>query len=59
MILAELNCEDATAPMEYEFPGKNLANFWLTAIGPNPGPPPPCGIENVLCKFKWQTSAPK
>lgn len=52
MILAELNYEDATAPIEYEFPGKNLANFSLTAMGPNPGPPPPCGIEKVLCKFK-------
>jgi hypothetical protein len=23
-----------------------------TPIGPIPGPPPPCGIENVLCRFK-------
>ena len=22
------------------------------------GPPPPCGIANVLCRFRWQTSAP-
>ena len=25
---------------------------------PCPGPPPPCGIANVLCRFRWQTSAP-
>ena len=29
-----------------------------TPIGPMPGPPPPCGIANVLCRFRWQTSAP-
>ena len=23
-----------------------------------PGPPPPCGIANVLCRLRWQTSAP-
>ncbi len=27
-------------------------------MGPIPGPPPPWGIQKVLCKFKWQTSAP-
>jgi len=25
---------------------------------PTPGPPPPWGMQNVLCRFKWQTSAP-
>ena len=29
-----------------------------TPIGPTPGPPPPCGMQNVLCKFRWHTSAP-
>merc|ERR1719487_516086 len=24
-----------------------------------PGPPPPCGMQNVLCMFRWQTSAPQ
>jgi hypothetical protein len=33
-------------------------NCGATQIGPTPGPPPPCGIANVLCKFRWQTSAP-
>src|SRR6187431_2231973 len=29
-----------------------------TPIGPMPGPPPPCGIQKVLCKFKCDTSPP-
>ncbi len=29
-----------------------------TAIGPEPGPPPPCGWENVLCRFTWTMSKP-
>jgi hypothetical protein len=27
-------------------------------IGPMPGPPPPCGMQKVLCRFMWLTSAP-
>jgi hypothetical protein len=23
-----------------------------------PGPPPPCGMQNVLWRLRWQTSAP-
>jgi hypothetical protein len=23
-----------------------------------PGPPPPCGMQKVLCRLRWQTSAP-
>src|SRR5665213_1674087 len=38
--------------------GKYGARCAATAIGPTPGPPPPCGMQNVLCRFKWQTSAP-
>lgn len=48
-----------TSEGEYLCPGKNFAKWALTPIGPNPGPPPPWGIAKVLCKFKWQTSAPK
>ena len=33
-------------------PGRNGARCDATAIGPMPGPPPPCGIANVLCRFK-------
>src|SRR5439155_632437 len=29
-----------------------------TQIGPIPGPPPPWGMQKVLCRFKWHTSAP-
>src|SRR5665213_187902 len=38
--------------------GKNETRCFATPIGPTPGPPPPCGMQNVLCRFKWQTSAP-
>src|SRR5262249_47671324 len=37
---------------------KILRNCALTATGPAPGPPPPWGVENVLCKFIWSTSTP-
>ena len=41
-----------------EWPGTNGAKCFLNPIEPTPGPPPPWGIENVLCKFKCPTSAP-
>ena len=28
------------------------------ATGPTPGPPPPCGMQNVLCRLRCETSAP-
>src|SRR5581483_9497125 len=31
----------------------------LTAIGPAPGPPPPCGVLNVLCRLMCMTSKPR
>src|SRR6478609_267996 len=40
------------------WPGRYGARCFATAIGPMPGPPPPCGMQNVLWRFKWQTSAP-
>ena len=39
-------------------PGRYGARCAATPIGPMPGPPPPCGMLNVLCRFRWQTSAP-
>ena len=33
------------------WPGKYNSKCFLQAIGPIPGPPPPCGIQNVLCKL--------
>lgn len=38
--------------------GKNGAKCFFTPIGPMPGPPPPCGMQNVLWRLRWQTSAP-
>ena len=31
--------------------GKNSAKCLPQAMGPIPGPPPPCGIQKVLCKL--------
>src|SRR5690606_29261595 len=39
-------------------PGRNGARCARTAIGPTPGPPPPCGMQNVLCRFRCDTSPP-
>ena len=32
-------------------PGRNGASSSVTQTGPEPGPPPPCGVENVLCRL--------
>src|SRR3954449_1521809 len=39
-------------------PGRNGARCGATATGPTPGPPPPCGMQNVLCRFRCDTSPP-
>src|SRR5678816_1961325 len=41
------------------WPGRNGARCALHATGPTPGPPPPCGMQNVLCRLRCETSAPK
>src|SRR5690348_4169714 len=38
--------------------GRYGARCSATATGPTPGPPPPCGMQNVLCRFRWLTSPP-
>ena len=38
--------------------GRNGAKWARAITGPTPGPPPPCGIAKVLCRFKCETSAP-
>ena len=38
--------------------GRNGARDSFTPTGPAPGPPPPCGVENVLCRLKCMTSMP-
>src|SRR5690349_944640 len=40
------------------WPGRYLARCSRTATGPTPGPPPPCGMQNVLCRLRWLTSPP-
>ena len=40
------------------WPGRYGARCAATPIGPMPGPPPPCGMLNVLCRLMWHTSAP-
>ena len=55
-----------TAPIESssspksttEWSGRWGASSAVQQIGPIPGPPPPCGMQKVLCRFRWQTSAP-
>src|SRR5688500_49831 len=41
-----------------EVRGRNGARCDFTAHGPTPGPPPPCGMQNVLCRLRWETSEP-
>ena len=55
----------ATAPMACSppvaitgWPGRYGTRCGATPIGPMPGPPPPCGMQKVLCRLRWQTSAP-
>src|SRR5882724_7132939 len=37
---------------------RNGARWERTATGPTPGPPPPWGMQNVLCRLRCDTSAP-
>ena len=57
---AALTAPDACAPpvLTTGLPGRNGARCFATPIGPMPGPPPPCGMQNVLWRLRWQTSAP-
>ena len=38
--------------------GRKRRRWLRTATGPTPGPPPPCGMQNVLCRLRCETSAP-
>ena len=38
--------------------GRNGARWARAATGPTPGPPPPWGMQNVLCRLRWLTSPP-
>src|SRR5690606_39746006 len=39
--------------------GRNGARCDFTAHGPTPGPPPPCGMQKVLCRLRCDTSEPQ
>src|SRR3546814_18212843 len=39
--------------------GRNGARCDFTAQGPTPGPPPPCGMQKVLCRLRCATSEPQ
>ena len=39
-------------------PGMNGCKCAPAQMGPTPGPPPPCGMQNVLCRLRCTTSAP-
>ena len=38
--------------------GRKGARCALTPMGPMPGPPPPWGMQKVLWRLRWHTSAP-
>ena len=38
--------------------GRKGVKCFFTPMGPIPGPPPPWGMQNVLWRFKWETSDP-
>src|SRR5690349_3075172 len=45
-------------PSSPSAPGRNGARCDFTAHGPTPGPPPPCGMQKVLCRLRCETSEP-
>src|ERR1700750_3291605 len=47
-----------TSPPPPNARGRNGARCDLTARGPPPGPPPPCGMQKVLCRLRWETPEP-
>src|SRR5688500_261960 len=60
-MLAEPKVAALTMPPAASLPnalGRNGARCDFTAHGPTPGPPPPCGMQNVLCRLRCETSEP-
>src|SRR5687768_16141392 len=48
-----------TVPLDAWCPrGRKGARCAFTAQGPTPGPPPPCGMQKVLCRLRCDTSEP-
>ena len=48
---AGLGCERVVGQVRREVAAR-------TPTGPTPGPPPPCGMQKVLCRLRCETSAP-
>jgi hypothetical protein len=48
----------ALGALPVAWPGRNGTRSSTTHTGPTPGPPPPCGMQKVLCRFRWLTSPP-
>ena len=40
------------------WPGRKGARWAATPMGPTPGPPPPWGMQKVLCRLRCATSGP-
>ena len=54
----EVEAERLAVPRTTAGTGRYGSRMSRTAIGPPPGPPPPCGCENVLCRLMWTMSKP-
>ena len=48
----------ACAAADSDGPAGTARDAPCTRPGPTPGPPPPCGMQNVLCRLRCETSAP-
>ena len=46
------------AGRDHRVPGQERREVRRHADRAHAGPPPPCGMQNVLCRLRWQTSAP-
>ena len=51
--------EAARRPLTTQGAGANGASAALSTTGPAPGPPPPCGVEKVLCRLMCMASTPR
>ncbi len=55
-VVSSSECARSTAT---NGPGRKSTSGADTPTGPAPGPPPPCGVLNVLCRLKCSTSKPR
>jgi hypothetical protein len=54
-----IECVGAVRLLTTTGTGRNGSRIFFRKHGTAPGPPPPCGVEKVLCKFRCITSTPK